>query len=332
MRHMPADGLIEVRREVRPAWMFRLPRRGSPDGLTRVRRGVLHRLLHVDGRPVMVRVAQPARDRVLFGAQAGGAEAAEWGIERMRAALGVDQGLREFYDRFRFDPMIGRSVRAHPELRVWGKPDPFEALAWAVCEQLIEFGEATAIERRLVAVMGRRCPQTGLRNSPSAAALAGAAPARLCSLGLSETRAIALVRVSREVAAGRVDLYAPSPEEGWRRLLRIRGVGPWTIQMLALTGQGRLDQLPAGDLGYLKWVGRLLSGGDPWARASVEEVTELFAPYAPWAGLAGLHALRSSTSSSVSIGPSESPRRISDSFLKRSGSRRPSQRTRTVSV
>jgi DNA-3-methyladenine glycosylase II len=327
------EGLIEIRREVRPRWMFRLPLRGSPDGLTRCRRGVLHRLLHApDGEPVSVRVAQPARDRVVFGAQAAHAAGAEWGIERMRAALGVDRDLRPFYERFRFDPMIGRSVRAHPELRAWGKPDPFEALAWAICEQLIALQDATAIERRIVAVMGRRCERTGLRNSPSAAVLAGAAPARLCSFGLTETRAIALVRAAREVAAGRVDLYAPEPEVGWRRLLAIRGVGPWTIQMLGLTGQGRLDQLPAGDLGYLKWVGRRQSGGDPWARATVEEVTELFAPYAPWSGLAGLHALRSSVSSSASTGAAESPRSISDSFLKRSGSRRPSQRTSTVSA
>ncbi len=313
--------------------MFRLPGSGSPDGLTRSRRGVLHRLLHApDGESVFVRVAQPARDRVVFGAQARSSESAEWAIERMRAALGVDQDLREFYERFRFDRMIGRSVRDHPELRVRGRPDPFEALAWAICEQLIAVQDAVAIERRIVAVMGRRCERTGLRNSPSATVLAGAAPARLCSFGLTETRAIALVRAAREVAAGRVDLYSPEPELGWRRLLTIRGVGPWTIQMLGLTGQGRLDQLPAGDLGYLKWVGRLQSGGDPWARATVEEVTELFAPYAPWAGLAGLHALRSSFTSSVSTDAAESPRRISDSFLKRSGSRLPSQRTSTVSA
>jgi 3-methyladenine DNA glycosylase/8-oxoguanine DNA glycosylase len=63
--------------------------------------------------------------------------------------------------------------------------------------------------------------------------------------------------------------------------------------MLALTGQARLDQLPAGDLAFLKLVGRLRSGGDPWARATVEEVEEVFAPYEPWAGIAGMHALRS---------------------------------------
>ena len=301
------------------------------DGLLRSRRGVLQRLLHLEGQPVRVAVGQPSRDRVLFAAEARDRQAAQWGIERMRQAVGVDQDLRAFYDRFRDDPLIGPSVRLHPWLRVRGKPEPFEALAWAVCEQLIALEEAAAIERRIVAVFGRRCAQSGLRDAPSAQDLADAAPARLCSFGLTDSRAVALVRVAREVALGRVDLYGSDHEAGWRRLRAIRGIGSWTLQMLALTGQGRLDQLPAGDLNYLKFVGRLRSGGDPWARATEDEVMELFAPYAPWAGLAGLHALRSS-SSRISSGAREKPTRISASSRKRSGSLRPSQRTVTASA
>ena len=277
---------------MRPRWVFRLPRRGGLDGLARVRGGVLHRLLHAGEEPVLVRMAQLAPERVLFGAQAETAELAQWGIERMRHALGIDQDLREFYDRFRSDPLIGASVRANPGLRPAGRPDPFESLAWAICEQLIEFERAAAIERRLVFRLGRRCPLSGLRNAPSAATLAAQAPARLASFDLSESRALALVRAAREVASGRVDLDSPDHERGWQRLARIRGIGSWTIQMLGLTGQARLDQLPAGDLAYLKLVGRLRSGGDPWARATEAEVGELFSSYAPWSGLAGLHALR----------------------------------------
>lgn len=241
---------------------------------------------------MLVRVAQLSSDRVLFGAQAESRESAQWGIERMRRALGVDQDLRAFYDRFRSDPLIGRSVRANPGLRVKGKPDPFEALAWAICEQLIEFERASAIQRRLIHRLGRRCPLSGLRDAPTAAKIAAQAPALLASFDLTESRAVALVKVAREVASGRVDLEDGDHERGWRRLAAIRGIGSWTIQMLGLTGQSRLDQLPAGDLAYLKFVGRLRSGGDPWARATEDEVNELFTPYAPWAGLAGLHALR----------------------------------------
>lgn len=283
---------VEVRTEVRPSWVFRLPRRVPLDGLTHVRGGVLHRLLHQGEAPVAIRVAQTTDDRVLFGARAASSELAEWGIGRMRAALGIDCDLRPFYERFRFDPLIGPAVRANPGLRVAARPDPFEALVWSVCEQLIEYERAAVIERRLVARLGRHCPQTGLRDSPSAAVIARQAPAMLASLGLTETRALALRRAAAEVARGRVDLDHPDHELGWRRLRRIRGIGAWTLQMLALTGQGRVDQLPAGDLGYLKFVGRLLGGGDPYARATEEEVERFFEPYAPWAGLAGLHALR----------------------------------------
>jgi len=272
--------------------VFRLTRRGGLDGLTRIRRGVLHRLVHFGCDPVLVRVAQLPGGEVLFGARATTPDAARWGIERMRAALGVDLDLRPFCERFRDDPLIGASVRASPFLRPPGRPDPFEALVWAICEQLIEFERAAAIERRLVWRLGRRCPQTGMVDSPDAATLGAQAPALLASLDLSPGRAATLVRTAREVAAGRVDLHEREHERGWRRLAAIRGIGSWTLQMLALTGQGRLDQLPAGDLAYLKLVGRVRSGGDPYARATEDEVNELFAPYHPWAGLAGLHALR----------------------------------------
>jgi 3-methyladenine DNA glycosylase/8-oxoguanine DNA glycosylase len=290
-----------VRVEIRPRWPFKLPRRGGMDGLTRVRGGVLHRLLHAGSEPVLVRVAQLSRDRVLFGAQACDRAAAEYGIERMRIALGIDQDLKEFYDRFRFDPLIGRSVRARPGLRAFARPEPFEALTWAVCEQLIEYERAAGIERRLIARLGRRCPVSGMRDAPTAEVVAAQAPALLASFDLTESRAIALVRAASEVASGRVDLYARDPEPGWRRLRAIRGIGAWTIQMLALTGQGRLDQLPAGDLAYLKLVGRLKTG-NPRARATVEEVAELFAPYAPWCGLAGAHALRGAVGSAPLLG------------------------------
>jgi 3-methyladenine DNA glycosylase/8-oxoguanine DNA glycosylase len=257
----------------------------------RVRSGVVHRLLHVDGEPVVVRVAQPAGDRVMFGAQAEKQHAAEEGIARMRFALGVDDDLAEFHARFRRDPLIGRAVRDRPWLRVRRRPEPYEAFAWAVTEQLIEYVRAAGIQRRMVRVLGRRCARTGLRDAPSPAAVADTAPARMESWDLAAGRAIALRRASREVVAGRVVLRG-SPEEeerGWRRLLAIPGIGRWTVEMLALQGQGRLDRLPAADLGYLKLVGRL-TNDDPRSRASEERVREFFAPYQPWAGLAAAYA------------------------------------------
>src|SRR3954466_15750181 len=200
----------EVRVTVRPRWAFRLPG-GAPDGVLRRRGALLERLIHVDGEPVVVRVAQTAADAVLFGARADDRETATDAIDRMRFALGVDADLRAFHDRFRRDPLIGPSVRRRPWLRVIRRPDPFEALAWAITEQLIDFPRAVEIQRRIVYRLGRRCTATGLRDLPDAATVAGTAPALLQSFDLSAGRSLALRKAAREVATGRADLTAAQP-------------------------------------------------------------------------------------------------------------------------
>jgi 3-methyladenine DNA glycosylase/8-oxoguanine DNA glycosylase len=264
------------------------------DGMLRRRGGVLERLLHDGELPVLVRVAQPAHDRVVLAAHAPSEQAARYGIERMRFALGVDEDLRPFLRAFARDPLIGASVRRRPWLRVGRRPEPFEALAWAICEQLIDYERAAAIQRRLLAALGRRWAAAdarggAVRDMPAVEVLAGTAPARLQSFDLAASRALALVRAAREVARGRVELHCQH-EAAWRRLRAIPGIGPWTVEMLALRGQGRHDQLPAGDLGLLKLAGRILSGGDPKAIAEEPQVRELFAGYGDWAGLAAVHA------------------------------------------
>ena len=292
----------EVRQTVRPRWVFRLPG-GAPDGVLRRRGAVLERLVHVDGDPAVVRVAQLSSDQVLFGARAETRQTATEAIARMRFALAIDDDLRPFYDRYRSDPLIGPSVRRQPWLRIRRRPDPFEALAWAITEQLIEFSRAVEIQRRIVFRLGRRCSDTGLRDLPAAASLAGTAPALLQSFDLSAARALALRKAAREVASGRADLLADDHERGWRRLRAIPGIGRWTIEMLGLHGQGRHDLVPAGDLNLIKLVGRLTTGS-PHARANEEEVRALFAPYEGWGGLAAMHAVRAAHVTDYAYTPS----------------------------
>jgi 3-methyladenine DNA glycosylase/8-oxoguanine DNA glycosylase len=294
---------------VRPPSPYRLPR-GSADRTLRVRGGVATRLLHVDGCPVLVRAWQPARGRVRFRAEAvdpeivslppiaggpcgGGAgrEQLEQAIERMRCALWVDVDLSDFYRRFRRDRLIGPLIRRRPDFRPSGRPWPWEALAAAVVGQLIEAKRAALIERRIA---GRWGPCLGegpgaLRDVPGPTAIAGRAPAELEAMELAGKRAVALRRLARDVALGRCRIETP---EGDERLLAIPQIGPWTVQCLGLFGRGELDSLPAGDLGYIKLVGRLAGLG---RRATVPEVEEFYAPYEPYRGivgaltLAGLH-------------------------------------------
>jgi 3-methyladenine DNA glycosylase/8-oxoguanine DNA glycosylase len=303
----PVGGGLEI--EVRPRGPYRLPAYGGEDGVMRVAAGVVSRLLHVEGSPVLVRAWHPSRERVALRADpvdpaavrtpcAGPVEPApaadsdrlELAIERMRFALAVDDDLTEFRHRFGRDPLLGPLLRRRPHFRPRRRPWPWEALAWAVVKQLIETGRAARIQRRIVGRWGARLDRerATLRDVPAAAALADRAPAELESMGLALRRAIALRAVAGEVARERCDLADPSAD---RRLLAVREIGPWTVQCLGLFGRGDPDSLPAGDLIYLKLVGRLARLG---RRATVEEVEAFYAPYAPFRGLAGLITLAAS--------------------------------------
>ena len=123
--------------------------------------------------------------------------------------------------------------------------------------------------------------------APSEAWLSGRSPAELDACGLAPKRSIALVRAAREVASGRADLRQHEP--AWRRLRAIPNIGNWTLEMLAVGGQGRDDQLPALDVAYLKFVGLAAGLG---RRATEDEVREFFAPYGEYAALAGCYALQ----------------------------------------
>jgi 3-methyladenine DNA glycosylase/8-oxoguanine DNA glycosylase len=240
------------------------------------------------GDECAVVAAWETRGAVRLRAQGPSREAAAHALERMRYALNLDHDLAPFHARFKSDRLLGPILRRRPWIRPSRIADPFQALAWAVTEQLIETERAFAIQRRLTWRYGRRSACGTLVDSPSAPAIAARAPAELQACDLSAGRSLALVLCAREVAAGRVDLAATDHERGWRRLERIREIGPWTLQKLAFHGQGRDDQLPAGDLAYIKLVGRLAGLG---RRATLEEVRAWFEPYAPFQGLAGVYLL-----------------------------------------
>jgi 3-methyladenine DNA glycosylase/8-oxoguanine DNA glycosylase len=223
------------------------------------RDGALTRVMWVGHEEVLVR-SWAAGTAVRMRAEADSREACAAAIERMRFALGTDHDLGEFHRRFRWDPLIGPVIRRRPWVRPRRRPEPFEALAWAVCEQLIESGRAAAIQRKIVWRHGRRSACGTLRAPPSAEFLAGRAPAELSE-----------------------------HEPAWRRLRAIPNIGNWTLEMLAVAGQGRDDQLPALDVAYLKFVGLAAGLG---RRATEEEVREFFAPYGEYAGIAGCYALQ----------------------------------------
>ncbi len=296
-----------------------MPRLVGGDLVVRLRGPWLERLLVLDGQAMIVRVREGGRGEFVFGAEPldpallegpgsgvlepAGEEALAAGIARMRFSLGVDDDLGDFYAAFRQDPLLGKALGSRLHSRPLRRPVAWEALLWAITEQLIVYKSAARIQRQMIRRFGirlapgvsvhtadvdRRVPHSPrprhepvLATVPSPEAIAGAAPAELEACGLSARRSIAMVKFAKEVASGRVN---PEDPAGDRRLQAIPEIGPWTIACLALRGRGDADALLAGDLSQVKLVGYLEGLG---RLAEVEEVESFYEPYAPWRGLAG---------------------------------------------
>ncbi len=196
----------------------------------------------------------------------------EAGIAHARFMLALDEDTGEFHRRFARDPLIGASARALVGYRPLRLATVAHATLRAIAGQLIESSRAWAIERAVLRLCDERVG--------TQAALARLAPAELRRLGLATQRASTLVRLMRTIDIE--GLRGHSTEAVLARLTRERGVGPWSVGVIALEGLGRYDHGLVGDLGLVKLASAL------WRR-SVDgaETAGLLAPYGEWQGLAG---------------------------------------------
>ena len=133
------------------------------------------------------------------------------------------------------------------------RPEPtqslFAALARAIVYQQLSGRAAATILGRVHAIYAPRRTITPRD-------VLGTAPERLRAAGLSTAKTAAL----RDLAARTLDGTVPSmaaarrmsDEELIERLVQVRGVGRWTVEMLLMFRLGRPDVLPVSDLGIRK--------------------------------------------------------------------------------
>lgn len=206
----------------------------------------------------------------------------EANVERLRWVLALDDDHSEFLKRFAEDPLLGESIKQLRGLRPLRVPSVAGALLRALCGQLIESDRARELERTIVRATSARIGRYAL--PPTSVTLASRTPADLRRLGLHARRGATLVRMCNAFDLERlktlpIDAVAT-------RLLRERGLGPWSLGVIALDGLGSYERGLVGDLGLLKLVAALRG-----RRAEVDETAELLEPYGEWAGLASVYLL-----------------------------------------
>ena len=123
---------------------------------------------------------------------------------------------------------------------------PYQALVKAVTYQQLNGTAAETIFRRFLALF----PETKF---PAPELVVGATDEKLRSAGLSRAKTAAIKDIAAKTIAGvvptRQAIARMSDVEIIERLTTIRGVGPWTVEMLLMFTLGRPDVLPATDYG-----------------------------------------------------------------------------------
>jgi 3-methyladenine DNA glycosylase/8-oxoguanine DNA glycosylase len=122
---------------------------------------------------------------------------------------------------------------------------------------------------------------------PSREALARLSPAAFAACGLAPSRAATLTRLTRTLD---LEALRAAPGSALARLRRERGIGPWSVGVIALHGLGRYDAGLVADLGLVKLLAAR-TGRWPERALLANETDELLSPYDEWQGLASVFLL-----------------------------------------
>jgi len=204
-------------------------------------------------------------------------------LARVRRLFDLDANPSVIDAHLSLDRRLAKPIRATPGLRVPGALDGFELALRAVLGQQITVKAATTIFGRFAQFFGEpvQTPFDGLdRVAPDAETIADASPQQIIERGLTRKRAETVRTLARAVADGRVRLEpSANADETAAALDELPGIGPWTIQYVAMRALRNPDAFPASDLGLMK----ALSLSHP------KHLTAAAEAWRPWRSYAAVH-------------------------------------------
>lgn len=193
------------------------------------------------------------------------------------------------------DPAFGPWVERIGPPRLRRVTDsPFEYLARAIVYQQLAGAAAATIHGRFVEVLDAKVTPRRILGAPEE---------KLRAAGLSRGKLAAV----RDLAAkashlGLDELPSLDDEEVERRLISVRGIGPWTAHMFLIFFLRRADVWPVGDLGVRSGYARIHGLAETPRQRDLVPLGERYRPWrsaaawycwraldvsdVPWAGLA----------------------------------------------
>ena len=155
---------------------------------------------------------------------------------------------------------------------LWGRRPGYPTLVRIILEQQVSLAAARTMYRRLEEAAGTVTPESVTRLGVS----------RLRRLGFTSQKSAYCVELAEAVQRGSLDLRAVARArdgEGRARLLAVRGLGPWSVDIYFLMALRRPDVWPHGDLALADTVFRVKQMRTRPDHATLTRFAERWAPW-----------------------------------------------------
>ncbi len=163
---------------------------------------------------------------------------------------------------------------------------PYHCLLKCIVHQQLNLSFAHTLTERFVKTYGFE--QDGVWFYPQAETVAALTVEQLRELQFSRRKAEYAIGVAKEVVNGRLnfaELAQQSNEEITKQLIRLRGVGPWTVQNFLMFGLGRANLFPAADIGLQNALKFHFQLDRKPTLAEIEQYQQEWEPYLSYASL-----------------------------------------------
>jgi AraC family transcriptional regulator of adaptative response / DNA-3-methyladenine glycosylase II len=209
-------------------------------------------------------------------------------IARVRRLFDLGADIETIDAHLSLDPALAPLVAQRPGLRAPGGWDGFELAVRAILGQQVSVAAARRLAEQLVLSHGARVSRDHVSDSrlthvfPEARTLA---LAKSIHVAMPAARQAALMELAAAALAD-PNLFRPlgTVEEAITRLRKIRGVGEWTAQYIALRALRETDAFPAADVGLIRGAG-IVDG----ARPTVPTLLTRSESWRPWRAYAAQH-------------------------------------------
>ena len=207
--------------------------------------------------------------------------------EQVARFLSLDVDARGWPAVGERDPVVGELQADLPGLRPCGFHSPYEAAAWAVLSQRVRIVQAATLRRDLVDRHG----DDGAFPAP--------ATLRGLDLDLPGRKAEYLRAVADAALDGVLDgraLRALDPDEAVTRVQQVRGLGPFSAELVVVRGANHPDALPCHEK---RLDAEVVERYGP--DATLAAVSEAWRPFRTWAAV-GLRIGRERRTREISAG------------------------------